>query len=118
MTREDLLTLGASEEVADRILKRREVEEALKDAGVRSMRLALSLIDEGEDVESQITALRSDEETSILFEPIPIRGVSPSESAEEVSFDSALFEERKHDANWINRNWDKVAEALKQGRLK
>ena len=118
MTREELTALGVSEEAAERILARRIAEEALTRAGVRSLRLALPLIDESGDIDAQVRALAEDEETAILFEPARIRGVSPGERADEaLGLDRETFEARKHDPNWINRNWAQVADALEHGRI-
>jgi len=119
MKREELTELGVSEELADRIVAKCEVKDALRKAGVRSMKLALPLIDESGDVAAQIARLRAEEETAILFEPVPIRGVSPGESADQAAGLSAeTFEARKNDPNWINRNWAQVADALEHGRIK
>ena len=116
MTREEMIALGVSEEAADKVLARTAAEEALKAAGVRSLRLALPLIDEAGDIPAQIKSLRENEETAILF--APVRGVSPGESAdEELGIDRATFEARKGDPDWINRNWAQVADALEHGRI-
>ena len=118
MTREELLSLGVSEETAEKIIKRSCAEEALRAAGVRSLKLALPLIDEDGDIDAQVKALCEDSETAILFAPTPVRGVSPGESADEVlGLDRETFEARKHDPDWINRNWAQVADALEHGRI-
>jgi len=118
MTREELMELGVPEEAAEKIISRRNAEEALKAAGVRSLKLALPLIDEAGDLDAQIKALSEDAETAILFAAAPVRGVSPGESADEaLGLDRETFQARKHDPNWINRNWAQVADALEQGRI-
>ena len=118
MTREELISLGVSEDAAERVAARMGVKEALRNAGVRSLSLALPLIDEGGDVEEQIRALKADAETALLFEAAPIRGVSPGESADEaLGITKEEFEKRKGDPDWINRNWAQIADALEHGRL-
>lgn len=93
-------------------------EEALRAAGVRSLKLALPLIDPNEDLDAQIAALKADAETKLLFEATSVRGVSPGESADAaLGIDRETFLQHKHDPNWINRNWAQVADALAQGRI-
>lgn len=83
MTREELMDLGVDEEAAERVCTRMGVKDALRKAGVRSLSLALPLIDESGDVDEQIRALREGAETALLFEAAPIRGATPGESADE-----------------------------------
>jgi len=127
MTKERLLELGVSEEIADSILSemvpRSELdgmraELALTRAGVKSVKLALPLIDPSADLDEQIARLREDEDAKLLFESGGIRGVSPGEAADAAcGIDQATFEQNKHDAQWINRNWAQISDALASGRI-
>lgn len=141
MTKETLCALGASEDLADKILAEfgefvpkselsrlnetlaheratHAAEAALRKAGVRSVKLALPMLNLDEELDAQIARLREDAETKVLFEAAPIRGVTPGESADATfGIDRATFEQNKHDAQWINRNWAQVADALANGRI-
>ena len=127
MTREDLLSLGVSDDVADRILDgvvakgeylSLKAELALTKAGVKSVKLALPHIDPTGDLDEQITRLREDEDTKLLFASGGIRGVSPGEAADAAcGIDHETFQNNKHDAHWINRNWAQIADALEHGRI-
>ena len=97
---------------------RLRAEDALKRAGVRSVRLAMPLLDLEGDIDGQITALKEDEETKLLFTAPQVRGVTPGESADAaLGIDRETFEQFKHDPDWINRNWAQVADALENGRI-
>lgn len=97
---------------------RLRAEDALKRAGVRSVRLAMPLLDLEGDIDGQITALKEDEETKLLFAAPQVRGVTPGESADAaLGIDRETFEQFKHDPDWINRNWAQVADALENGRI-
>lgn len=132
MTKETLCALGASEDLAEKILAEfsklqdtlaheratHAAEAALRKAGVSSVKLALPLLDLEADLDAQIARLKEDAETKMLFEAAPIRGVTPGESADATfGIDRATFEQNKHDAQWINRNWAQVADALATGRI-
>lgn len=97
---------------------RAEFEQALRAAGVRSVKLALPLMDLNADPNAQIEALKADPETCLLFEHEGIRGVTPGESADRsFGIDRETFLQHKDDPNWINRNWAQVSDALAQGRI-
>lgn len=127
MTKEALLALGVSDEIAERILSEvvpkaefdgLRVELALTKAGVKSVKLALPHIDPNGDLDAQIAHLREDEDTKLLFGSGGIRGVSPGEAADAAcGIDRTTFEQNKHDARWINRNWAQIADALENGRI-
>ena len=130
MTKETLVSLGVSEEIAERVLEEMgefvpksdfdtlRCELALTKAGVKSVKLALPLMDPTGDLEEQISRLREDQDTKLLFEAGGIRGVSPGEAADAAyGIDQATFEQNKHDARWINRNWAQISDALANGRI-
>ena len=127
MTREEMIALGVSEAATDEILSatvsRAEFDSlrcelALTRAGVKSVKLALPLMDPAGDLDEQIERLRADAETKLLFGSGDIRGVSPGEAADEAfGIDQKTFEQNKHDAEWINRNWAQISDALANGRI-
>ena len=127
MTKEQLLSLGVSEEAAENILSAMvpksdydslRCEIALTRAGVKSVKLALPLIDPNGDIDAQIEQMRVDDDTKLLFASDGIRGVTAGEAADaSCGIDQETFRHNKHDARWINRNWAQISDALAQGRI-
>ncbi|MBQ7876577.1 MAG: phage scaffolding protein [Clostridia bacterium] len=118
MNRDELLSLGVGEDICDRILENvdlikseyeRKIEDlrkenmldiALYESGARNIKAVKALIDTQGDVNEQIERLKSEKETSFLFENMR-RSFKPGKSSEKLpdamknDFEVRLGEARK-----------------------
>lgn len=111
------------------------VEKALTSAKAKNQKVVLPLLsdflakakldDDGNvaGLDEQIKKLAEDENTSFLFQSAQknsLSGLVPGNKSEvPVGFvDQASFDANKNNPEWINKNWDTISIALKEGTIK
>lgn len=111
------------------------VEKALTSAKAKNQKVILPLlsdfltkaqVDDNGNVsglDEQIKKLASDESTSFLFESAQknsLSGVIPGNKGENPAgfVDQASFDANKNNPEWINKNWETISVALKEGTIK
>lgn len=111
------------------------VEKALANAKAKNQKVILPLLsdflakakldDDGNvsGLDEQIKKLAEDENTSFLFQSVQknsLSGLVPGNKSEvPVGFvDQASFDANKNNPEWINKNWDTISIALKEGTIK
>ena len=111
------------------------VEKALTGAKAKNQKVILPLLSEfltkaqiGDDgnvygLDEQIKKLAADESTSFLFESAQknsLSGVIPGNKSEVPAgfVDQASFDANKNNPEWINKNWETISVALREGTIK
>lgn len=74
-------------------------------------------------LDEQIKKLAADESTSFLFESAQknsLSGVIPGNKGENPAgfVDQASFDANKNNPEWINKNWETISVALREGTIK
>ena len=110
------------------------VEKELRNANAKNSNVVMPLLNEFLNTASlddkgnviglaeEIKKLSEAEETKFLFgtNEQKMRGIIPGQNSENTGgfIDQASFDANKNNPDWINRNWETISLALKEGTIK
>lgn len=110
------------------------VEKALTNANARNKKVIIPLLSEFLSkanldeqgmvigLSEQIQKLVESDDTKFLFgtSQSTLKGVAPAQKSDTQTgfIDQAAFDANKNNPDWINKNWDTISVALKEGTIK